>query len=333
MRTQLGNISLRQLRALVAVADAGSFAGAARALHVTPSALSELIKLLEQAVGARLIDRTTRALWFTPAGETFLQAARQALRQLVQGLEETREHSQGAAGRVAIAGAPSVLASVVLPCLQALRRDWPALSVTVRDERAQGILRAVAAGEVDFGIGGWHPEAQGLQAHPLLQDRIGLLAPQGAAVLNSRRLTARQLDKLPMVGLTPDTAISELLRASPSLPAHAREPQVQVSNPALLHQAVLEGAGYALVPALTARHPATPGLAFRVLDAPVIERTIHLFRLPGRSPSRAAAIVLQALRERLEALPLGEGLQRAQAPEIRPRAKAASATARAARRR
>lgn len=310
MQEKLENLSLRQLRAFRAVAQAGSFVAAAAELHVTPSALSDTIKQLEQTVGVRLIDRTTRSLWFTPAGQAFLASTEESLQVLARGVAGLRELGSPDAGHVTVAAAPSVMATLVLPSLRAVRAAYPRMTFSLMEERGQAIVADVAAGNADFGVGGWHPDAQALDAATLLADRFGVLAPKGHALMGRKRLRGIDLIGHPVIGFTGDTAINALVRDEEGLPAHVREPALRVSSTALVQQAVRDGLGVAVLPALLARHPMSEGLAFQVLDQPPLARTIHLLTRPARTLSPAAGVVKDAVLRAAAELRMGQGLSR-----------------------
>src|SRR3954467_13769121 len=95
------DVTLRQLRAYVAVLEAASFSEAAKAMHLSQAALSGLIKELENRVGVRLLDRTTRKVSASAVGETFAPMARRVL----LGLEEGLHNPTHIKGRRARAGA------------------------------------------------------------------------------------------------------------------------------------------------------------------------------------------------------------------------------------
>ena len=82
------DVTLRQLRAFAAVARTGSFTRAAESLHITQSALSGLIKELESQVGVRLVDRNTRRIRLSEAGEEFRAVTTRLLRDLDNALED-----------------------------------------------------------------------------------------------------------------------------------------------------------------------------------------------------------------------------------------------------
>jgi DNA-binding transcriptional LysR family regulator len=79
------NLSLRQLRAFVAVAQESSMTRAAARLHLTPSALSMLVRAMEDDLGVRLFERTTRRLVLTAAGQQFLPTVERVFAELEQG--------------------------------------------------------------------------------------------------------------------------------------------------------------------------------------------------------------------------------------------------------
>ena len=293
------NLSLRQLRAFDEVARQGAFAPAARELCLTQSALSESIRQLEEAVGMRLFDRTTRTVGLTSAGQAFLQDVRQAFEMLEQGVQHLGDLAALRRGKVRIAAAPSVLAVLLLPVLPQLRVQHPGIEVELTEDSAEGIAQRVHDGRVDFGVGAAHPAGAELLTQPLLSDRMGLVACADEPLLHRPTLQAADLAHLPFVGLTTDTAISQLLAAAPGMPANVLQTPLRVSNPALLFDAVRQGLGVSLIPALTAQHPARGALGVRVLDTPQIVRRTLLIQRPRRALSPAAQLLCNALRQQV----------------------------------
>ena len=293
------NVSLRQLRAFDEVARQGAFAPAARELCITQSALSESIRQLEEAVGMRLFDRTTRTVGLTSAGQAFLQDVRQVFETLEQGVQNLSDLAALRRGKVRIAAAPSVLAVLLLPALPQLRAQHPGIEVELTEDSAEGIAQRVHDGRVDFGVGAAHPAGVELVTQPLVSDRMGVVAPADEPLLRKPKLKAADVAHLPFVGLTTDTAISQLLAAAPGMPANVLQTPLRVSNPALLFDAVRQGLGVSLIPALTAQHPARGDLGFRVLDAPQIVRRTLLIQRPRRAMSPAAQLLCDALRQQV----------------------------------
>lgn len=305
------NISLRQLRAFAEVARQGAFAPAARELCLTQSALSESIRQLEEALGLRLFDRTTRTVGLTAAGQAFLLDVRQAFEMLEQGFQNLGDLAALRRGKVRIAAAPSVLAVLLLPVLPALRARHPGIEVDLIEDSAEGIAQRVQAGSVDFGVGAAHPAGGDLLTQPLISDAMGLVARLDEPLLQAGRLTAADLADLAFVGLTTDTAISQLLASAPGMPQNLLQTPLRLSNPQLLFEAVSLGLGVSIVPALTARHPSLGlqgNLGFRLLDEPRILRRTLLIQRPRRALSPAAQLLFDALAAQVRTLAQFEGI-------------------------
>lgn len=305
------NVSLRQLRAFDEVARQGAFAPAARELCLTQSALSESIRQLEDALGMRLFDRTTRTVGLTAAGQSFLLDVRQAFEQLEQGFQNLGDLAALRRGKVRIAAAPSVLAVLLLPVLPALRAQYPGIEVDLLEDSAEGIAQRVQAGTVDFGVGAAHPAAGDLQMQPLVSDGMGLVALANEPLLQAQHLAVADLAHLPFVGLTTDTAISQLLAAAPGMTPNVLQTPLRLSNPQLLFEAVSLGLGVSIVPALTAQHPSLGALGnvrFRLLDEPRILRRTLLIQRPRRSMSPAAQLLFNALAGQLRSLAQQPGI-------------------------
>lgn len=302
------NLSLRQLRAFDEVARQGAFAPAARELCITQSALSESIRQLEEVLGMRLFDRTTRTVGLTAAGSAFLQDVRQALGTLEQGVQNLSDLAALRRGKVRIAAAPSILAVLLLPQLPALRAEHPGIELELVEDSAEGIAQRVQAGLVDFGVGAAHPAGGELVTQPLLSDAMGLVARADDPLLHAPGLAAADLAERAFVGLTTDTAISQLLAAAPGMPPNVLQTPLRVSNPELLFEAVRLGLGVSVVPALTAMHPARGDLGFRVLDAPRVLRRTLLIQRPRRALSPAAQLLCEALSAQVRRLAQQEGM-------------------------
>src|SRR5260370_7875111 len=96
------NIELRHLRYFVAVAEEESFTAAADQVHVAQQVLSSQIRKLEDAVGTRLLERSSRGVALTPAGETFLAAARETLAALNRGVTAARNAAPVTSGTLSV---------------------------------------------------------------------------------------------------------------------------------------------------------------------------------------------------------------------------------------
>src|SRR5262245_656673 len=146
-------VDLHQLRIFVAVARLGNFTRAAERLGLSQPSLSLHIRQLEQDLGVRLFDRSTRSVALTPAGEDFLPTAERLLDDFRAAAAAVADLAARRRGRVAVAVLPSVAADLLPRAIALLRARHPDVSVSLRDDVAEHIPARVRSGEVDFGLG------------------------------------------------------------------------------------------------------------------------------------------------------------------------------------
>src|SRR6516225_4890745 len=151
-------MELRQLAYFDAVVRHGSFTKAAQRLHVAQPAVSAQIRRLETELGTTLLERTTRRVALTHAGELFLSRARQALAQVDAARGDLAELSAVRRGRVRI-GATQVLGSLDLPASMAsFRRRYPGVSLALHTGLIAKLLGMLDAGVVDLIVGPVHDD-------------------------------------------------------------------------------------------------------------------------------------------------------------------------------
>ncbi|MES2183050.1 MAG: LysR substrate-binding domain-containing protein [Pseudomonadota bacterium] len=292
-----GNVTLRQLRAFVTIADAGSFAAAARRLHVTPSALSLLVKELERGMEVRLFDRTTRATSLSLAGGEFYPLARKVLDDLTLALESTHDLEQKKRGTVRVACTPLYAATTLPALIQRYRQRFPAVAVYVLDSLNQQAQMRVVSGEADLCVAPQRQAPPELAQQSLLRDRLWLICRPDHALAARSRVTWVQLLQQPFVSLTPDFTNrlqADLFKHSSTLllqPAH----EVSFITTAL--GMVQHGHGITAQPAATLSMLDSFGLVARPLVAPVVHRTLALYSKRGQELSPAAQSFMAFLCE------------------------------------
>jgi DNA-binding transcriptional LysR family regulator len=147
------NVTLRQLRAFLAIARTGSFTAAAEGLFVTQSALSSLIKELESSLGVQIIDRAPRRTQLSDIGKDFFPLVDKIVQDLDRVLAEVSDFKALRKGLVRIA-APQLMACTLLPeFIAAYREEHPGVTIRLADCSVEDVIPKVITGEVDFGIG------------------------------------------------------------------------------------------------------------------------------------------------------------------------------------
>jgi DNA-binding transcriptional LysR family regulator len=125
----LAAMDLQQLRSFLEVVRLGSFAAAARALDVAPSAVTRAVAALEEELGARLLNRTTRQVSLTEAGARYVERARPVLQELDEAGEDLREQTGELRGTVRVTASVGYGQAVLMPLMPALHRAHPGLQI------------------------------------------------------------------------------------------------------------------------------------------------------------------------------------------------------------
>lgn len=140
---------MSDLAVLVSVVEAGSFRAAARVLRTSPATVSRRVAALEHALGAELIQRTTRQFFLTDAGARLVAEARGPLANLKRALDEVSDGAERIAGVVRVAATYTAAETLVLPIMADLYRDYPDIRVELDLDEAFVDIRARA---VDLAI-------------------------------------------------------------------------------------------------------------------------------------------------------------------------------------
>lgn len=167
----------RHLRTFIAVAEHGSFRGAAERLFVSQPTVTAHIQALEREVAAELVDRSGRVARLTPAGERLLPYARRILDLAAEAGAEIHAWRLRYDERLRIASSIFVAASVLPVAIRRLVHERPRVDVALRTGFSREVLQEVAAREADIGLSRVPPEGGGVTGRPLLAEPVVAVAP------------------------------------------------------------------------------------------------------------------------------------------------------------
>ncbi|CAB5513567.1 HTH-type transcriptional activator CmpR [Achromobacter anxifer] len=289
------NLSARQLRAFVALAEERHFTRAAQRCHLTQPAFSALIRQLEDSAGVRLFDRNTRHVELTAEGQVLDATARRLLADMDLVMEDLRDHAARKRGRVALAALPS-LAAGWLPGLLARFRDaYPGITVDLHDALLDPCLDLVQAGQVDFAVASRRPDMNELDSEFLHADRYFLVCRADHPLADAGKARLRDILRYPMIQLARGSSVRKHLEGA--LGADAPAPVFEVEHLATVTGLVRAGLGVSVVPAMTLFHFGGADLRIVPLAGKTLTRPLYLVRRKGRTLSVAAQALYDLLRE------------------------------------
>lgn len=282
------NATLKQLRAFVALAETGTFTAAAKQLHVTPSALSLLIKELESGVGMRLFERTTRQTRLAPPGREFLPSARKLLEEFSRVMEGLREFRGAERGVLRVASSPTYSAALVPELAARYNELHPGIRVHIVDALTEQVASKVSSGEADLGIAPERAAPADVVQRQLFRDALRLVCPPDHPLAAQEAVRWADALSHPFISLSPDYAMAlraDLAHHSESL---TLEPLTYVTFLTTALAMVKWGRGVTAQPAHAESLVAAYGLVVRPLQEPRIERRICLLQSRERELSPAA---------------------------------------------
>ena len=282
------NVTLRQLRAFVAVAQAGSFTDAAANLHITQSALSGLIKELEQALGVQVVHRTTRKLQLSDIGKEFLPLSARILEDLDTALQAIAGLKELRFGVVRVSVPQLMACTLMAEAVGVFAQTFPQLDVRLVDCDVEEVLPKVQSGEVDLGIGPERSNLQDIAAQPLFEMPFMAVFPPAHALARSRRLTWADLLHYPLISLQGE--YSQMLRTelqgAADSPGFAPQKEVAFMTTAL--SMVSAGLGVTVCLPYARSLTRLYGLEVRPISRPTLRRRFYLLTRKDRTLSPAA---------------------------------------------
>ena len=188
------NFDLNDLLAFRAVAELSSFRKAAESVHLSQPAFSRRIDKLEQALGVRLLERTTRRVTLTAVGRDFERKVRELLDELDATLLGIRGVAVTRMGEVTVACVPSTVYYYLSQVIRRYHERCPKVRVKVLDASANEVLAAVARGEADFGLNFIGSQEGELEFKPLVEE-LADLTLEVAADGGQRHATRRSFEQ------------------------------------------------------------------------------------------------------------------------------------------
>jgi DNA-binding transcriptional LysR family regulator len=289
-------MELRQLRTFVAVAELRHFARAASLCNLSQPAVSHQIALLEQEVGARLLNRAARRVSLTVAGEVFLEEARRILGAVDRAHERMQEVARGAVGRIRLGATATPGLYLLPPLLAAYRADHGSYDLRFEVRPVHAIAERVARNDLDMAIvAGTLPTAE-LQSRALATDELVMIAPPDSPLARSRIVRPKQLGAetwlLREEGSDTRRQLSSWWHRHRLAPART----MTFDGPDAVKRAVMGGLGIAMVSRLTvAEELAGRRLATLPLKTALPTREVSVVDHPQKHHGAACRAMLQLL--------------------------------------
>ncbi|MBC7857271.1 MAG: LysR family transcriptional regulator [Burkholderiaceae bacterium] len=280
--------SMRQMRAFVALAKTGSFTMAAAHLNVTQSALSGLIKDLEQVLGVKVFERSTRKTQLSELGRELYPLFDKMIEDLDGAMLEIANRKALKTGMVRVA-APQMMSCTLLPeVIAAYRLAHPEVQVRLVDCPVEQVSGRVFSGEVDFGVGPERDPTPGIDAQLLFEMPFVVVFPNNHPLERRERVSWSDVNDFPFIALQGEFT-ARLLR---DMHSSVRDPSLSPYNEVTFMTTALAmvSAGLGITTCLPYAEPMVKlyRLQMRLLQDPELTRKFFVYTKGGRSLSPAA---------------------------------------------
>ena len=243
-------MDLRQLAALVAVSETGSFSGAARSLHTVQSNISTHIAHLERELGAPLVDRRSGEL--TPEGKIALQRARHVQQELDALRDDVAALGAEVVGSVRLGCIGTVARWLIPLVLENVSAAHPKVRVVVVDATTSSLVPQLIAGDIDLAVLSIPTLDNDLVDEALFEEDRIVIAPDQHPLAQLTRVSIADLAAYELLLGPPGTAFRDELDAEATRAGVVLRPQAEVDGLRLIATLAFQGYGAAIVPATAA---------------------------------------------------------------------------------
>ena len=276
------NITLRQLHVFQSVATTHNFSRTGDAVGLTQPAVSRSITELEAQLGLKLLNRTTREVTLTDAGQRLAARLPRVLEDLDNTLLDVRGMATERRGRVRVASSPTLSANLMPECIAQCQQRLPGLDLVLLDRIQSAVLASVLSGEVDFGVVIDPGERDALECETILTEPFCLACPPDHRLARKRQVHWADLAGESLVLLDHASGSRRLIdRALADHPVQCTVAQ-EVGHTTTIFRMLDAGLGISVIPTLALPPEGLARLVVRPL-VPRVDRDIVLVHRRNRA--------------------------------------------------
>ncbi|QHI97612.1 LysR family transcriptional regulator [Xylophilus rhododendri] len=289
-------MDLKQLRALVTVADTGNVTRAAALLNIVQPAVSRQLRLLEEDVGAALFDRSRQGMALTEAGRTLVEYARRVIQELERARAEIQPAAGGVGGIVTVGLLPSTADLLAYALVAAVGLQYPGIRVRIATAYAGTLQGWLESGEVDLSLLYDPRQTSTLRVRPLLDEVLWLVGLPASGLRPGQPFAVAGLAGRPLVLPSAPHGLRLLVEQAAAQQSVALNVVAETNAMSVQKSLVRGGLGLTVLPTIAVAEDIAAGhLVGAPLSEPALERKIVLASASSRHISTPVRCVSAAL--------------------------------------
>jgi DNA-binding transcriptional LysR family regulator len=297
-------MDLRQLEIIRAIAETGSFTAAGERLHVSQSAVSRQILLLEEELGETVFHRVGRRIRITPAGESLVQLSNRVFRDLHETVSAISETQENIRGTLRLVGGMTVCLYVFPTLLSEIRRVHPQLELKITVGSTDRSIAMLRSGAGDLGLLTLPIDAADLISVPVLREELLVVSYPSHPFAKRRMVEPDELNRQPFILFESGSITRRLVNEFFTREGIDADVVMETENVEIIKAMVRTGLGIGIVPwqAAAAEVRAKQLAASRITGYPLVRETGWLYPKMGRLPRVVSEVmrVFDSVQPRLE---------------------------------
>jgi DNA-binding transcriptional LysR family regulator len=288
-----GAVDLRQLEIIRAIADSGSFTAAGEKLHVSQSAISRQILLLEEELGEPVFHRIGRRIRITPAGESLLQLSNRVFQDLQDTVSAISDKQESLRGTMRLVGGMTVCLYVFPALLAEVRRLHPHLDLKITVGSAERSIAMLRSGAGDLGLLTLPVEATDLISVPVLQEELLLITYPDHPLARKKTITPQDLDRQHFILFETGSITRRLVEGFFTRELIKPEIVMETENVEIIKAMVRNGLGISIIPWQAAAADVRTRQLFcsRIAGHSLVRETGWLYPKMARLPRTVAEVI------------------------------------------
>ena len=285
-------MEIHQLRYFLAVAEQGGMRQAARVCHVTQPSLSTQVQKLEDELGHRLFDRSSRGAELTEAGRSLLPRARQILGELSSTLDRVRADVETGRGQLRVGAIPTMAPFLLPPAVRRFQKQNPDAELTIREDVTEHLVEELAAARLDLAFMSLPLDDPRITTQHLFDEPLSVVMAKDDPLAQRKTIRPRDLRDRPPIVLHGMHCLGQRVRAYCEILGLAEHQQWKAAQLATVQEWVALGLGISLLPRMVAERDRSAKRVYRPLSNPVPTRAVVVAHAAGRSlPNLGRALI------------------------------------------